>query len=300
MLQINRYLALTHVIMLAHELEGLHPQHPFPLYIIWSICPWVRSGYVSPRCVISLMFLLVYYPPGSLPTNVDKTSPPWSPLDTEEHPPPIPPQQFSHEDILLLPKLSESMELQEDGRDTPPPQPPKISEEDMALPPLPPKMNEEDMDLPPLPPKMNEEDMALPPLPPKTDLEETTVPPLPPKTMKKDGVLPPHPSKTNKTLPTPRTVNQEDATLSLYSPKAKQDDATLLSHPAKKNREGTALPQHPTKQTIVRSHFRVQSKYVIGFLQDDKYWYAQWTTTRGGATELLDSPVQIHIQKLWV
>ena len=47
---------------------------------------------------------------------------PQNPLNTEDFPPPIPPpipaQNFSDEDILLLAKLSENKEPQQSGRDT--------------------------------------------------------------------------------------------------------------------------------------------------------------------------------------
>lgn len=212
-------------------------------------------GYIVCRSVVAIMFLLIYYPLGSLPTNVDKTSYPQSPLDTEDFPPPIPPQKFSDEDILLLPKLPESMELRQDGRNNPPS--------------LPPKTNQKESNVPPLTPKINEDNKALPPLPPKSNLEETTVPPLLPKT-KKDDIPPPHSSKTNnKAATTPPVVKQEDASLTLHSPKAKQDDATLSSHPTKKNQAGTALPLHPTEQTTVRSHCRVLTIQVSP--QNDKY-----------------------------
>ena len=176
------------------------------------------------------MFLLVYYPPGSLPTNVDKTPYPQSPLDTttEATPPPIPPQQFSVDDILLLPKLSESYKLQQNGIDAPPP----------------------------LPLKTIQEDIAAPTLIPKTYNENSTVLPLPLKTKQKvDGPSPHHP-KTNKkaaSLPAPPMVNQKDTTLPPCPPKAIEDGTTITSHTPNESHEGTALAQHLTEQTTVRS-----------------------------------------------
>ena len=75
-------------------------------------------------------------PPGTPSINVDTTSLPHSLLDI---PPPIPPQQFSADDILLSPKLLESGEPQQSERDVPPPRPPKTHQEDAAPPPRPPK-----------------------------------------------------------------------------------------------------------------------------------------------------------------
>ena len=161
------------------------------------------------------MFLLVYYPPGSLPTNVDKTSYPQSPLDTTEGtPPPIPPQQFSVDDILLLPKLSESYKLQQNGIDAPPP----------------------------LPLKTIQEDVTASTLTPKTYNENTPVLPLPNKTNKKAA-----------SLPAPPTVNQKDTTLLPCPPKANEDGTTIPSHTPNEIHEGTALAQHLTEQTTVRS-----------------------------------------------
>ena len=125
-------------------------------------------------------------PPGSSPINVDKISPPQSPIDTEELPPPIPPQQFSDEDILLLPKLSENVELQQDGRNTTPPFPPK---QDATIPQPSPKVNKEDTTVPPLPPKTNKKEGDLQPPSPEVNQEDTTVPPLPPKTNEEDSTL---------------------------------------------------------------------------------------------------------------
>ena len=90
----------------------------------------------------------IYYgisPPGSLPTIVDTTSNSQIPLGT---PPPIPPQQFLNEDILLFPQLTENVEIQQDGRDVPPPLPTKPSLKNNTAPPLTSKANQEDTTLP--------------------------------------------------------------------------------------------------------------------------------------------------------
>ena len=162
------------------------------------------------------MFWLYYTYPGPPPINVDKTSSYLqSPLGDEDLPPPIPPQKFSGDDILLLPKLSESYKLQQDGRDAPPL----------------------------LTPKTNQEDTTASPCTPKKYSEDTTVLPLPSKTKQNNGGPPPrHPKTSEKaaSLPTPPLVNQKNT--------------TLPSHPSN---EGTALVQHPTELTTVRSHCRV-------------------------------------------
>ena len=179
--------------------------------------------------------MLVYYPPG-LPTNVDKTSYPPSPLDTtEDTPPPIPPQQFSVDDILLLPKLSESYKLQQNCRDAPPP----------------------------LPLKTIQEDIAVPTLTSKTYNENTAVLPLPLRTKQKDDGPAPHHPKTDKkdaSLPAPPMVNQKDTTLPPCPPKTIEDGTTITSHTPNESHEGTALAQHLTEQTTVRN----LSKFVKG------------------------------------
>ena len=153
---------------------------------------------------------LLFNPSATPSINVDRTSLPHSPLDTEgsipppippkqfsdddtlqyptlvenskdSPPPPIPPQQFSADDTLLSPKLLESGVPQQCERDAPPPRPPKTNQEDAAPTPRPPKTNQEDAALPPHPPKTNQED-APPPRPPKTNQEDATPPPRPPKT----------------------------------------------------------------------------------------------------------------------
>jgi len=165
------------------------------------------------ECVLSS---LLFNPPGTPSSNVDTTSLPHSPLDTEGSllppippnqfsdddtlqyptlvensedsppPPPIPPQQFSADDILLSPKLLKSGEPQQCEMDAPPPRPPKTHQEDAAPPPRPPKTNQEDAAPPPRPPKTNQEDAALPPRPPKTSQEDAP-PPRPPKTNQEDA-----------------------------------------------------------------------------------------------------------------
>ena len=82
-------------------------------------------------------------PPGTPSINVDTTSLPHSPLDSEgSPPPPIPPQQFPADDILLSPKLFESSEPHQSERDAPLPRPPKANQEDAAPPPRPPKTHQ--------------------------------------------------------------------------------------------------------------------------------------------------------------
>ena len=49
---------------------------------------------------------------------MDTTSFPQSPLDIEDAPPPIPPQHFSEDDLLLLPKQLEISEMGHSGMDT--------------------------------------------------------------------------------------------------------------------------------------------------------------------------------------
>ena len=114
----------------------------------------------------------IIIPPGTSSINVDATSLPHSPLETEGSPtppippkqfladdtlpslklvesgedsplpPPIPPQQFTADDIMLSPKLLESSEPQQSERDAPPPRPPKSNQEDAAPPPRPPKAHQ--------------------------------------------------------------------------------------------------------------------------------------------------------------
>ena len=85
----------------------------------------------------------VIIPPGTPFISMDTTSLPNSPLESEDTPPPpIPPQLFSPDDILLSPKLLESSEPQHSERDVPPPRPPKTNQEDAALPPRPPKTHQ--------------------------------------------------------------------------------------------------------------------------------------------------------------
>ena len=99
-------------------------------------------------------------------------------------PPPIPPQQFSVDAILLLPKLSESYNLQQNGRDAPLP----------------------------LPLKTIQENITAPTLTPKTYNENTTVLPLPLKTKQEDDGPSPHHPKTNKkaaSMPASPMVNQK-------------------------------------------------------------------------------------------
>ena len=95
----------------------------------------------------------IVIPPGTPSINVDMTPLPHSPLESEDTPPPIPPQQFSADDILLSPKLLETSEPQQSERDAPPPRPPKANHEDAAAPPRPPKTHQEDAAPPPRPPK---------------------------------------------------------------------------------------------------------------------------------------------------
>ena len=109
----------------------------------------------------------VIIPPGTPSINVDMTSLPHSPFESEgSPPPPIPPQQFSVDYTLHSLKLLESGEPQQNERDAPPPH--RTNQEDAAPPPRPPKTNQEDAVPPPRPPKTNQEDAAPPPRPPKT------------------------------------------------------------------------------------------------------------------------------------
>ena len=84
----------------------------------------------------------VVIPPGTPSISVDRTPLPHSPIEYENIPPPIPPQQFSADDIMLSPKLLESSEPQQSERDAPPPRPPKTNQEDAAPPPRPPKAHQ--------------------------------------------------------------------------------------------------------------------------------------------------------------
>ena len=102
--------------------------------------------------------------PGSLPIQLDELSLPQSPLGTKDLPPPIP---FLEEDILVLPKLSEMVELQQDGKNAPPPLPPKTYKDGTKVPPRPPKTNKTEGLLLPALPKANQENATVPPLPPK-------------------------------------------------------------------------------------------------------------------------------------
>ena len=86
----------------------------------------------------------VITPPDTVSSNVDTTSLPHTPLDTEDSPPPaIPPQHFSADDILQLPKVPGSSEPQQSERDVAPPRPPKTNQEDSAPPPRPPKTHQQ-------------------------------------------------------------------------------------------------------------------------------------------------------------
>ena len=99
----------------------------------------------------------VVIPPGTPSTKVDMTSLLHTPLESEgSHPPPIPPQQFLADDILLSPKLLESSEPHQSERDAPPPCPPKTHQVDAAPPPRPPKTYQEDAAPPPRPPKTHQ------------------------------------------------------------------------------------------------------------------------------------------------
>ena len=93
-------------------------------------------------------------------------------------------QQFLDEDILFLPKMSDIVELQQDGKNAPPP--------------LPPKTYKDGTKVPPRPPKTNKKEGLLLPAPSKANQEDATVPPLPPKAKQREAVLPPHPSKTSQ------------------------------------------------------------------------------------------------------
>ena len=115
----------------------------------------------------------VVIPPGTPFISVDMTSLPHSPLESEDTPPQIPPQQFLPDDTQLSPKLLESGEPYQNERDALPPHPPKANQEDIAPPPRPPKTNQEDAAPPPRPPKTNQEDAVPPPRPPKTNLRIT-------------------------------------------------------------------------------------------------------------------------------
>ena len=84
----------------------------------------------------------VVIPPGTPSIKVDTTSLPHSPIEYENIPPPIPPQQFPPDDPALSPKLLESRESQQSERDAPPPRPPKSNQEDAAPPPRPPKAHQ--------------------------------------------------------------------------------------------------------------------------------------------------------------
>ena len=96
----------------------------------------------------------VVIPPGTSYINVDTKKLSHRPLESEDVPPPIPPQQFLADDTLLSPKLLESSESQQSERDAPPLRPPKTNLEDAAPPPRPPKTNQEDAaPPPPRPPK---------------------------------------------------------------------------------------------------------------------------------------------------
>lgn len=84
----------------------------------------------------------VIVPLGTLPSNVDSTSLPHTPLHSEGSPPPIPPQQFSDDDSLHSPKLPESSEPQQSAMDAPPPRPQMTNQED-AVPPRSPKTHQQ-------------------------------------------------------------------------------------------------------------------------------------------------------------
>ena len=97
----------------------------------------------------------VIIPLGTPSINVDTTSLPHSPFESEgSPPPPIPPQQFSVNYTLHSLKLLESGEPQRSERDAPPPR--RTNQEDAAPPPRPPKTNQEDAAPPPRPPKTHQ------------------------------------------------------------------------------------------------------------------------------------------------
>ena len=89
--------------------------------------------------VLSIFFIH----PDTPEFNVDTTLPPQCALDAEDGPPPIPPKQFSDDDILLLCKLPEGMGYHESERDAPPPCPPRSNQENSTVPPRPPKINQQ-------------------------------------------------------------------------------------------------------------------------------------------------------------
>ena len=103
-------------------------------------------GHVVPMLLANFVVVCsvksVVIPPGTPFISVDTTSLPNSPLESEDIPPPIPPQQFSADDTLLSPKLLESSEPQQSERDVPPPRPPKSNQEDAAPPPHSPKTHQ--------------------------------------------------------------------------------------------------------------------------------------------------------------
>ena len=102
--------------------------------------------------------------PGSLTIQLDELSPSKSALGTEDLPPPIPQQHFLVEDILFLPKM---VEVQQDGKNAPPPLPSKTCKDGTKVPPHPPKTNKKEGLLLPALPKANQEGATVPPLPPK-------------------------------------------------------------------------------------------------------------------------------------
>jgi len=134
---------------------------------------------------------------GSLPIQLDEMSPPQSPLGTKDLPPPIPQQQFSNQDILFLPKMSDIVELQQDGKNAPPPLPPKTYKDGTKVPPRPPKTNKKEGLLLPAPSKQNQEDATVPPLSPKAKQSDAVLPPHSSKTSEEDTTLVPCSSKTN-------------------------------------------------------------------------------------------------------
>ena len=116
------------------------------------ICIWWKLAFTfeKPNQHFSVwLFGILFYafaviiPLGTLPTNVDSTSLPHSPLDPEGSPPPaVPPQNFSADDTLHSPKLPESSEPQQSERDATPPRPKMTNQED-AVPPRFPKTHQQ-------------------------------------------------------------------------------------------------------------------------------------------------------------
>ena len=95
------------------------------------------KGDVDLTLIDSIYWRHPSFSPDTPQVNVDTTLLPQCALDVEDVPPPIPPKQLSNDDVLR--KYPESRELQEGGRDTPPP---KTNQEDITAPPRPPKISQ--------------------------------------------------------------------------------------------------------------------------------------------------------------